>query len=177
MHENSPQSELLDSRWEEVRALLPAVRQWMALVAELLGPGVNDENFKTLDCNEDAVALARVVADVSVGPGDSVAGMTQEHHASSVPVEELSIDSDERIRLRSLFKQYEACREKLTAGQWAAVCLRFHDGLKQAQVAVVLKRSRGAVSDRLKRARLRKEAYQRERREEGFLLARKHLNS
>lgn len=176
MTANPFQSNLDDPRWDRFSALLPAVEEWVALAATLLRQARDvGGQAKAGDGEQQARALAGAIED-----GATDATETLDHaaptirKADGVPIAALPTDIDERERLWSIHEAYEACRERLTSDQWPAVCLRYRDGLTQAQIAIVLKKSRSAVHGLLERARIRKEIFQRERREESYRMARKY---
>ena len=176
MNESVLQPNFDDPRWGEVLSSLPIVERWLALVRELLGHGGASERTGVGEAHTGASSLAEMVCECASNSAETVAVFPTIHNPERLPIEVLPTDIDERLRLQSLFEQYETCRERFTPGQWRAVCLRFRDRLTEEQVASVLKKSRSAVHGLLKRARLRKEACDRKRREEAFQMARKHLN-
>lgn len=176
MEEPNFQPNFDDPRWGEVFSSFPIVERWLALVRELLGHGGADERTGTEEAHAGASSLVQMLRECASNSVETAVAPSVIRNPERLPIEVLPTDIDERLRLQSLFEQYETCRERLTPGQWRAVCLRFRDRLTEGEVALVLEKSRSAVHGLLKRARLRKEAYGRERREEGFHLARKHLN-
>ena len=176
MNESVCQSNFDDPRWGEVLSSLPIVERWLALVRELLGQGGAGERTGVGEAHTGASSIVEMLDECSSGWTETGAVSPVIRNPERLPIEVLPTDIDERLRLQSLFEQYEACRERFTTGQWRAVCLRFRDRLTEAQIASVLKKGRSAVHGLLKRARLRKEAGDRKRREEAFQMARKHLN-
>ena len=158
--------------------MLPMVEQWFVMVAGLLRDGRAAGNLgQTADLYGDQ-QLAEALSDCET---DTVEGLAVPslviRDPDRLPIEVLPSQIDERLRLQSIFEEYEACREELTTGQWSAVCLHYRDGLTEQQIAVELKKVRSSVHGLLKRAKQRKDAHQRRMREEQFQVARKHLNS
>lgn len=176
MDKASFQPNVHDPRWGEIRASLPMVERWFALVVELLRLGGSGEQGRSLGGSDAFRSLAEVLRDVAPDASEALDDDSPVfRNPEGVPIEMLPIDVDERIRLRSVFEQYEECQDIFTPAQWPAVCLRYRDALPEEQVAVCLGKGRSTVHGLLKRARLRKEKYQRQRRKETFVIARKYL--
>ncbi len=163
----------LDPRWDKVCALLPVVQEWLSVVSDLVlehkcAIPSAETNF---ECR-----VQENLDDATQDNDGTVAFATAAGDLAYRPVETLPIDVDERIRLRSVYEQYEACQDELSHGQWKAVCLRYRDGLSQAEIATRLGRSRSTVHGLLNRAHRCKEAYRTRMREAEFRVARKFLN-
>ena len=74
-----------------------------------------------------------------------------------------------------IFNRYQRCQDQLTDRQWEVVALYFQDGKSQETIANELGKSRAAVSGLLRRAKKRKESYEKTLREERFQVGRRSL--
>jgi RNA polymerase sigma factor (sigma-70 family) len=70
------------------------------------------------------------------------------------------------VRQSEQFEAYETCRHIFSKKQWDVICSYYRDGLSQKEVAQMLKISRASASERLTRAKARKEAHDRMMRKE-----------
>jgi len=112
-------------------------------------------------CKEPCEALLHHLPGATAGRGHSE-NLTEAHIET--------LDARERTRRSDVFAQYEACQDIFTPKQWQAVCLHYKEGKSLAEIAGLLSKSRSTVSDLLTRARERKEACEKKRREEFFRL-------
>lgn len=165
-----------DPRWNEVRAALPIMRRCIALMTSLLNHDPENDSSRSsivdTTCESPVQDAHQDIVEVREDIGEP---QTLIPHPEHLPVEVLPIGIDERHRLQGLFEEYQACRGRLTSGQWSVICHRFRDGLTENQIACLLKKSRSSVHGLLQRACSRKEAYQKELREEAFLIRKQYL--
>lgn len=81
-------------------------------------------------------------------------------------IDDLGDERIVRLRLADIFAQYQACQHELTEKQWLCVWLRYHDGESQVAIARRLGKSATSISELLRRAKTRKDAYERKLRHE-----------
>ncbi len=166
-----------DLRWDEVRALLPVVSEWLNAVRDLLTETAEDDTTGNIQNDDETTQLTELTESYStIDPTGLMTPKSATKNSRMVPVADMSIEFDERQRLTSLFEQYLACQEEFTRPQWAVICLRFRNGHTQAEIGKRIGKSRSAVHGLLERARENKNAFQRKLRNERGLFAKKYLN-
>ncbi len=147
-----------DQRWSDILQAWPVVLRFFVQLDSALGEmrSVHPDPEPSLD-----LPLSRT--------GYRPPGRT------SPPVSEIHIDEVEQHRLSDVLDQYAELKHLLTPKQWSAVYLHFGEGLTQAEIAHRMGlRHQSAVSNLLRRARLKKDGHERRSREEQFRLARKY---
>lgn len=72
----------------------------------------------------------------------------------------------ERTRQSEIFSQYKKCQIIFSAKQWEVICLYYHEGLSESQIAKHLGKKPNTISDLLNRAKKRIETHRREHRKE-----------
>jgi predicted DNA-binding protein YlxM (UPF0122 family) len=82
----------------------------------------------------------------------------------------------EKIRRTDVFKQFEPYKDKFKKKTWEAIFLYFQEGLSEQEIAKKVGVGRSAISNRLKRAKDKKEQFDKDLRGEAYEQLRKQKN-
>ncbi len=126
--------------------------------------------------NDPIEQLTEVLSSIT----EEIAQPVRSSHSTtrvSRSVESADYAQGKRHRRHCIFEQLEQVRDQFTDTQWTVLSLYYSEGLPQLQIAERLGCSRSAVYKVLRRARERKQDYERQMRAEQFALARKHIQS
>jgi predicted DNA-binding protein YlxM (UPF0122 family) len=137
-------------------ALMAELRPFLDSMTGLTGNPLVASSSENFSDNNDAASRSRL------------------HAAMYANVEQLASDDDLRRHKTADFEWYDNHKECLSAKQFEAVCAYYRDGLTEEQVALTLRISRAAVSERLGRAKIKREQTEAKLREELFCLTRRN---
>ena len=127
-----------------------------------------------LDSMTGVIGNAAVTSSSKTFSGDDdAASRSKPHAALHVSVEQLAQDDLHQHKTED-FEWYDNHKPCLSPKQFEAVCAYYRDGLTEEQVALTLHISRTAVSERLGRAKIKREQTEAKLREELFRLSRRN---
>lgn len=150
---------------EALRQALPFLEK-LVLLGQALRPQKAKEStsLPCTSCSKDHCsgpcdALNAVLPAVYEGRG-------HREHFSKLGADDLQ--HFRKVRFSDIFEQYQDCRHIFTDKQWVVIEFYYQDGKTEDQIAKEIGKARTTVSDRLNRARRRKENYDRKVRRETF---------
>ena len=167
-----------------LREALPYLEKLIAVIHRFYGYGVSPQCNKITQtplssklpciscpkvetCVEPCEGLNKLLPETTKGRG---------HRENLSGLHVNTLESIERARRSDIFELYEKCKHLFRPKQWQVICLYYHEEKTEKQIANILCKSRSTVSDLLRRAKKRKEEYDKILRQEGFEQLAKKLN-
>ena len=155
--------------------LLPSLEKFILLAREFCGQNTavsKPQLCKSCPerdiCSEPCVRLQELLPKINSGRGKHENG--SEFHDSTL----IKIQEEKHL---DVFNEYEACKQIFTDKQRVTICLYYRDGKTLSEIAKELDKAISSIDERLKRARNRKEKYDRQLRTERLDYLRKKNES